>query len=427
MVFVLDKYKKPLMPCSERRARILLSKGRAVVHKYNPFTIRLKDRTVEESIVTPVRVKLDPGSKVTGFAVVTDDNPEVGKVLYLGELIHKTTIKSKLDDRRMYRRNRRNRKTRYRKARFLNRPKPEGWLPPSLEAKVNQTINLVNKLRKLLPITAISVEHVKFDTQLMKNPEISGVEYQQGELQGYEVREYLLEKFGRKCAYCGKTDVPLEIEHIIPKSRGGTNRVDNLTIACHDCNQKKNNLTAEEFGYPEIQKLAKQTLKDVAHVNSVRWKLFNELNKLGLPVSCGTGARTKKQRIEHNLPKEHCYDACYVADTPDELIIVPKYVATWKYMGRGTRQMCYLNKYGFPVRYRQRKKLHFGFQTGDIVKVDTTDSKCRAKHKGKYTGRVTVRPIGLFDVKDISGKTLGNSIKFIYCQLLQRNDGWCIA
>ena len=173
-------------------------------------------------------------------------------------------------------------------------------------------MNATAKLQRLLPITAMSTEHVKFDTQLMANPEINGTEYQQGELQGYEVREYLLEKWGRKCAYCGAENVPLEVEHIIPKARGGSNRISNLAIACTPCNQEKNTMTAEEFGHPEVQTQARKPLRDAAIMNATRWRLFEKLKETGLPVECGTGARTKKQRIEHGLPKTHYFDACCV-------------------------------------------------------------------------------------------------------------------
>ena len=289
MVFVLDKHKKPLMPCSEKRARQMLERKRAVIHRMEPFTIRLKDRTAEESMLQPLRLKLDPGSRVTGMAALDESIPEHGKVIFLGEIHHKKGIKQRLDSRRALRSGRRGRKTRYRKPRFLNRVKPKGWLPPSLEARVNQTMNAVAKLRKLLPITAISTEHVKFDTQLMQNPDMSGIEYQQGELMGYEVREYLLEKWKRKCAYCGKENVPLEVEHIIPRARGGSDRISNLAIACTKCNQKKGTKTAEEFGYPEVQKQAKKPLRDAAMMNATRWKLFERLKETGLPVECGTG------------------------------------------------------------------------------------------------------------------------------------------
>lgn len=420
MVFVLDKHKKPLMPCSEKRARLLLERGRAVIHKKEPFTIRLKDRTVEESQLQLLRLKLDPGSKATGVAILEEDNGDA-KVTLLGEIHHKTSIKKQLESRRSLRRSRRNRKTRYRKARFLNRKKQKGWLPPSLQARVNQTINCVTKMRKLLPITAISTEHVKFDTQLIQDPNINGVEYQQGELAGYEVKEYLLEKWNRKCAYCGKENVPLEIEHIIPKSRGGTNRISNLTLACHECNQKKGNMTAAEFGYPDIQKQAKQSLKDAAMMNATRWALYNSLKEFGLPVECGTGARTKKQRIAHKLPKEHYYDACCVgASTPDNIAIVTAYVSIWSAIGRGSRQMCNTDKYGFPTSHRKNQKQYFGFQTGDIVKANIP----KGKYQGEVRGRVAVRASGYFDVKDSTGKRICRGVSWRYMHILQRNSGW---
>ena len=268
MVFVLDKHKKPLMPCTEKRARLLLRRGRAVVHRIAPFTIRLKDRVAEESALQPLRLKVKPGAKETGMAVLREETTGESEAVMLLELRHKPGIKQSLDSRRAMRRSRRNRKTRYRRPRFDNRNpakcaacgrnarhgsrycRPcerarnfvdngyrEKRLPASLEARANQIMNTVKRLTRLLPIASISYENAKFDTQLLQNPEIAGVEYQQGELFGYEVREYLLEKWGRQCAYCGKNGVPLEIEHIVPKSRDGTDRVSNLTLACKDCNQ----------------------------------------------------------------------------------------------------------------------------------------------------------------------------------------------
>ncbi len=423
MVFVLDKHKKPLMPCSEKRARQMLERKRAVIHRMEPFTIRLKDRTAEESKIQPLRLKLDPGSRVTGMAALDESIPEHGKVIFIGEIHHKKGIKQRLDSRRALRSGRRGRKTRYRKPRFLNRVKPKGWLPPSLEARVNQTMNAVAKLRKLLPITAISTEHVKFDTQLMQNPDMSGIEYQQGELMGYEVREYLLEKWKRKCAYCGKENVPLEVEHIIPRARGGSDRISNLAIACTKCNQKKGTKTAEEFGYPEVQKQAKKPLRDAAMMNATRWKLFERLKETGLPVECGTGARTKKQRIEHGLPKTHYYDACCVgASTPDKLTIEPRYVSIWMAMGRGLRQMCRTDKYGFPRAHRSNKKLRFGFQTGDIVVANVP----KGKYKGKWRGRVTCRASGSFDIRNGERKMICNTNHKNF-RVIQRGDGWDYA
>ncbi len=416
MVFVLDKHQKPLMPCSEKRARLLMERGRAVVHRMEPFTIRLKDRILAQSETEPLRLKLDPGSKTTGMAVMSD----AGRVIFLGELNHKKGIKMALESRRSLRRGRRNRKTRYRKPRFLNRTRAKGWLPPSLEARVDQTLNATTKLRRLLPIAAISTEHVKFDTQLMENAAINGVEYQQGELLGYEIREYLLEKWGRKCAYCGAENVPLEIEHIIPKIRGGSNRLSNLAIACTPCNQKKNSQTAEEFGFPEIQAQARKPLRDAAMMNATRWRLFERLRETGLPVECGTGARTKMQRIKHRLPKTHYYDACCVgASTPDVVSVQARYAALWTATGRGKRQMCQTDKYGFPKAHRANRKVQFGFLTGDIVSADVP----AGKYQGTWRGRATCRASGQFDLRD-GQKTIVCRTNHKRCRLIQRGDGW---
>src|SRR2546428_3502994 len=345
MVFILDRHHKPLMPCSEKRARLLLTRQRAVVHKRFPFTIRLKDRKVQDRTVQPLRLKLDRGSKTTGFALLDE-----GRVIILGELVHKPGIKASLDRRRASRRSRRQRHTRYRqpaasqrggKNRFgkplreaVPQHRRDGWLPPSLEARVRQTINLVSKLMRLAPLSALSTEHVKFDTQLLENPDIAGIEYQQGTLFGYEVKEYLLERDGRQCADCKAQDVPLEVEHIVPKSRGGSNRVSNLTLACEDCNRKKGNQTATEFGFPAVQERTRRSLKDAAAMNATRWRLFEDLKRTGLPVECGTGARTKYQRRQYTLPKTHYFDAAYVrASTSETLTIATTYVFRWAAKG----------------------------------------------------------------------------------------------
>lgn len=420
-VFVLDKHKKPLMPCTERRARLLLERGRAVVHKMEPFTIRLKDRTVEESVLQPLRLKLDPGSKVSGVAVLREDSEDESTVIFMGEIRHKTNIKEKLGERRNLRRSRRNRKTRYRKPRFKNRRKPIGWLPPSLLARVNQTMSVVTKLRNSLPITSISTEHCKFDTQKLQNPEISGVEYQQGELFGYEVREYLLEKWGRKCAYCGRESIPLQVEHIVPKSRGGTDRVSNLTLSCARCNRDKGPKTAEEFGYPEIQRLAGRPLRSAALMNATRWKLYGSLKEMGLPVECGSGALTKYNRIRLGLPKAHGYDAiCVGGDVPEKVGIDIDYLNVWRAIGRGVRRMCRPNRFGFPVVHRINKKSYFGFRTGDLVEVGVP----RGKFVGNWRGFVAVRKSGYFDVRDFAGGVLCQSASHKYFKIIQRNSGW---
>ena len=419
MVFVLDQHKKPLMPCTEKRARQLLEHGRAVIHKMAPFTIRLKDRTAQQSTFQPLRIKFDPGSQTTGVAIILE-GAKGPKVIFFGEIAHKAHVKARLDARRAIRRGRRHRKTRYRKPRFQNRHRKAGWLPPSLEARVAQTLHALAKLRKLAPITDLSVEHVRFDTQKLENPEISGVEYQQGTLLGYEVREYLLEKWGRRCAYCGKTDVPLQVEHIVPKTRGGTNRISNLALACEPCNQRKGKRTAAEFGYPDIQAQAQKPLKDAAMVNATRWRLYTQLKATSLPVEGGSGGRTKQQRIALSFPKEHYYDAlCVGISTPKCFTALPAYVQVWAAQGRGNRQRCRTDPYGFPIRHLSRQKEHFGFQTGDLV----TAVIPRGKYVGTWTGRATVKASGQILIATGTG-TKGPTTHYKHCRVLQRGDGW---
>ena len=237
-VFVVDKNRNPLMPCHPARARKLLKSGRARVLRRYPFTIILLDRDGGETQET--QLKYDPGANITGIAIVANFKRGL-RCIWAAELTHRGfQIRDNLEKRRTLRRSRRGRKTRYRRTAF-QQPNgvAQGWLPPSLQSRVDNITTWTDRLCRWCPVTHLALELVRFDTQQLQNPEISGVEYQQGTLMGYEVREYLLEKWERQCVYCGKTGVPLEVEHIQPKSHGGSNRVSNLTLACTDCNQKK--------------------------------------------------------------------------------------------------------------------------------------------------------------------------------------------
>jgi hypothetical protein len=204
-VFVLDTKKQPLDPVHPGHARILLDCGKVAVFKRYPFTIILKG-AIKNPEVHPLRIKIDPGSQTTGIALVDDGS---GRVVWAAELAHRgQMIKKALDQRRAVRRGRRQRTTRYRTPRFQNRRRRSRWIPPSLESRVANVLTWVNRLARLCTLGAMSLELVKFDLQQMDNPEISGMEYQQGTLFGYEVREYLLEKCDRACSYCGIKGVP---------------------------------------------------------------------------------------------------------------------------------------------------------------------------------------------------------------------------
>lgn len=419
-VLVLDTNRKPLNPCTPGVARSLLKSGKAKVFRRFPFTIIL-NKTVDD-IPEPMQLKIDPGSKTTGFALLQGD-----KVVWGAELAHRgQQIKDVLLTRRALRRGRRNRKTRYRKPRFLNCTRPEGWLAPSLQHRVETTLTWVNRLRRYAPITGISQELVRFDLTLMENPEISGVLYQQGTLFGYEVREYLLAKWERKCAYCGAENLPLQIEHIHPKAKGGTNRISNLCLACEPCNIKKGTQEIEIFlkRKPDVLKKiladAKRPLKDAAAVNSTRWALFNNLKSTGLPVKVGSGGKTKYNRFRLELPKHHYIDAACVGEV-EQLTLCTKQPLLIKATGHGTRQMCGTDKHGFPIRHRSRTQIHKGFQTGDIVKAVVTSGK----KIGAYVGRVLCRATGSFDIATYTGRVSGISYKF--CTHVHRKDGYNYA
>ena len=433
-VFVLDTNRHPLMPCSPRRARLLLRRGKASVFRLYPFTIILKPKvpirtqlTIDfepspmPKIESYLRLKIDPGSKTTGLAIVNDDT---GEVVFAAELQHRgQRIKTALADRHMNRRNRRWRKTRYRQRRFLNRRRQSGWLAPSLQSRVENVLTWVRRLQKVCPIVALSQELVRFDMQLMETPDITGEEYQRGTLYGTEIKEYLLEKWHRQCAYCKRTNVPLEIEHIRPKSRGGSNRIHNLTLACHQCNKKKGNQTASEFGHPRLEAQAKEplSLKDAAAVNSTRWALYSSLDAFGLPVEVGTGGLTKWNRTQRDLPKTHWLDAaCIGASTPKVLNVIGVTTLVIKAMGHGTRQICQTDAFGFPRAYRARRKYYFGMKTGDIVKAIIP----KGKHVGTWIGRVVVKASGWFKLFIDQKRT---SVNYKYCTRIWAADGYDYA
>jgi hypothetical protein len=309
-------------------------------------------------------------------------------------------------------------------------------------------------MRATAPITAISVEHVRFDTQKLEHPEIAGVEYQQGTLLGYEVREYLLDKWGRTCAYCDASEIPLEVEHIQPKAHGGSDRVSNLTLACAPCNQAKGTQPLAVFlahdpgrrrrvarharafagsdpgrqharARWEAERLARidqqrhTPLRDAAAMNATRWRLYHRLKATGLPVEGGSGGRTKKQRTEHHLPKEHYYDAlCVGKSTPAVFPTFPAYVQVWSAKGRGNRQRCRTDQYGFPIRHLSRPKQHFGFQTGDLVQAVIP----RGRYSGTWIGRATVKASG--QIRIVTSTSVQATTSYRYCRVLQRGDGW---
>jgi len=270
-------------------------------------------------------------------------------------------------------------------------------------------------------VRAVHVERVAFDTHALSTGKpLEGVEYQRGTLAGYEVRQYLLAKFDRTCTYCGATNTPLNLDHVHPRSRGGSDRVANLVLACVRCNQAKNNQSVQEFitdptTLARILSRAKVPLRDAAAVQSTRWALWRELDER-LPTHVASGGRTKWNRTRNHLPKSHTLDAMAVGkvetitQTVDQVLVVGC-------SGRGSYARTRTDKYGFPRLRLPRTKGFFGFVTGDLVGAVVATGKWA----GTHTGRVAVRSSGSHTVTAPAGlvKTSYKNLR-----LLQRADGY---
>ena len=438
MVITLDKHKKPLIEA-----------GRACVYRHYPFTVVIKDldiKTMDNPPRQEYRVKIDPGSKHTGLAVVEEGSGRV--ILYLQVEHRAGQVSSALKTRHDARRNRRSRETRYRRPKFKDgaaghRKEDAGKLPPSMRSIGDNIANVVRRLKRFMNITGCSFEAVRFDTQLMDNPDISGIEYQHGTLFGYEIREYLLDKHGHECQYChGESgDKILEWEHKVPKSRGGSNKVANATLACRCCNQAKGSMTPAEW-LDAIKNKKRKSALDKARMEGVKMVMEGKAGKsdrycawasstrryaekllFGMfeDVECASGGRTKYNREKLGLPKDHHYDALCVGAIPDGgcTDLTNGHCLYVKAMGRGTRFRGKINGCGVIIKkLPPRERRIFGFMNGDIVRADVP----KGKYEGVHVGRVMTRASGSFDIRTNGGELV--TVNHKYCRILQYCDGY---
>ena len=310
LVYIISKDGHPLMPtCRCGKIRRLLKYNKAKVFKYCPFTIQLLYETTD--ITQDVILGVDAGSKFIGLSATIED-----KELYAGEVELRNDIVGLISTRKQNRRSRRNNKTRYRKARFNNRisNKKEGWLAPSILNKINTHLTVVAKIFEILPITQIIIETASFDIQKIKNPEIKGKEYQQGELLNFwNVREYVLFRDGHICQCCkGKSkDNILNVHHIENRKIGG-NAPNNLITLCETCHK------GYHSGTIKLPKTIKRgmSFKDSAFMGIMRWAFYNKLKETYLNVNMTYGYITKNIRIQNNLPKTHYIDARCISGNP---------------------------------------------------------------------------------------------------------------
>lgn len=292
-----------LMPCNQRKARLLLKEGKAKIIGYKPFTIQLLQATGETT--QEVHLGVDTGAKHIGIAATIED-----KVLIKGEIELRDDIHKNMTSRSLLRKARRGRKTRYRKARFLNRKRRDGWIPPTVQSKLDATFMWIDKFSELLPNPVLHIEVGKFDTQKMMNPDISNEEYQNGQCAGYyDVRYFVFARDNYTCQVCKKKNKILNTHHIVYKTEGGTDRADNLITVCTDCHTSENHkIGGILYNWMIKHKKVKQ-YKDATFMNIVRKRTFEKY-----PCAIITyGSETSPYRKELGLDKTHYNDAIAIS------------------------------------------------------------------------------------------------------------------
>ena len=407
MVYVISKNGQLLMPTKNyAKVRILLKNKKAKIIKRCPFTIQLVyDST---NYTQDITLGVDAGSKHIGLSATTKD-----RVLFESDVELRNDIVDLLSARRQNRRTRRNHKTRYRKPRFDNRKRKYGWLAPSIQNKVDTHLTVIRRVHEILPITKIIVEVASFDIQKIKNPTISGTEYQQGEqLDFWNVREYVLFRDGHTCQCCkGKSkDKILNVHHIESRHTGG-NAPNNLITLCETCH------TGFHKGTVKLPKTIKRgmSFRDATFMGIMRWYLYNKLKETYPNVNLTYGYITKNTRIENGLPKDHYIDARCISENPSAV-------------SDGT--VYYQKK----VRCHNRQIHKNTILKGGIRKRNQADYEIKGfrlfdtiKYKGNTYIIFGRRNSGFFDIRKLDGIKVNNgSVSCKNMQLIHPNSNYLI-
>lgn len=400
MVYVINKDGQPLMP-TERHGKVrrMLRDGQARVVKRCPFTIQLTYQTTNH--VQEVNLGVDAGSKTIGISATTEN-----KVLYEAEVELRNDIVNLMSTRREMRRARRNRKTRYRQARFLNRRKTDGWLAPSITNKIETHLTVIQKVHEILPITKIVVETAQFDIQKIKNPVIAREEYQQGEQLGFwNTREYVLFRDNHTCQCCkGKSKDPILNVHHIESRKTGGDAPNNLITLCETCHK------GYHQGTVQLPKTIKRgmSFRDASFMGVMRWAFYEKLKEEYPNVSMTYGYITKNTRIENGLPKEHYIDARCISGNPKA-----KSDGTYYYQKKvrcHNRQLhkMSIGKNGYR-KANQAPKYVFGFQLFDKV-----------RYKGQECFVFGRRTSGSFDIRKLDGTRISAGVSYKKLKLLEK-------
>ncbi len=390
LVYVLNKEGRPLMPCSPRKARLLLKNNKAKVISKSPLTIQLLYGS--SGYKQEINLGVDAGSKTIGLSATTEK-----KELFSAEVELRNNIVNLLSNRRQYRKARRSRTKRHRKPRFLNRVKSKhkGWLAPSVENKIQTHLKVIDKIHKILPITKIIVEVASFDIQKIKNPDIQGKEYQNGEQSNFgNIREYILFRDGHKCQ--GKKDCTnkiLNVHHIESRKTGGS-APNNLITLCIQCHKEYHK------GKLKLNLKRGKSFKNEAFMGIMRQSFYNRLQKLYSNVKFTYGYITKNARITNNLPKSHRIDAKCISENP-----TVKPLNIWYYIKqirRHNRQI-----HNTKIMKNNKRKLKYapylvkGFRLFDKVKYGAQECFIFGRRKSGY-----------FDIRKINSELIIDSISF---------------
>ena len=395
---VINAEHRPLAPCPPRRARILVQQGKAHGRHRNGVYYLTLHRTVPQESIQSADLMIDPGKSFTGLAIVRNDEQHNRKVLFCATLQHRNDVKKRLTQRASFRRTRRGR-LRFRKPRFSNRRRHAGWLPPSLRSRLDNTLTWIDRLTGLIAISDIHVETAQFDAQRLRNPEVHGIEYQQGPLYQTTLRAFVIHRDNSTCRYCDRKAKPVELDHVMPRSISGPNTPWNLVVACHKCNQRKGNKTIAEFLKRRPQRLAdieaqlQKPLASAAHMNVIIPALLNRLRQEGVPVTEHDAANRQTLNVE----KDHHIDAAVLGE-PATLRGVPSHILSIRAVGRGQRQRIMPDQSGTPrsqdwpnycrlspaVRrkiptpgHKNRRKRIDGIGTGDLVQIQHASGTVR--------------------------------------------------
>ena len=405
MVYVLNRDGEPLMPTDRHgKVRRLLKEGKAKVVRREPFTIQLLYETT--NYTQDITLGVDAGSKHIGLSASTDK-----KELFAADVELRTDIVDKLSARREARRSRRGRKTRYRAPRFDNRRRPDGWLTPSVQHKVDCHLNRIAFVHSILPVTNIIVECAAFDIQKLKNPDIEGTEYQQGDQMGFwNVREYVLFRDGHKCFHCGKTDVPLNVHHLESRKTGG-NSPANLITLCEECHKKYHSLSEKQQAKWKLPKRA-PSYRDAAFMGIMRWAVYGALKEQYRDVTMTYGYVTKNTRISLGLEKSHVNDTYCIAGNlsavPLEMVLVQKKVR------RNNRQMFKANTLKGGARKRNQAPYEVrGFRLFD-----------RVLFRSRICFVTGQRVSGYFALRTLDGTKVRDSAKAADITLLEMRKGY---